>query len=72
MRFLVCRRLVTLNTTKTKVVTTYIFQNSKVIHIDDVFLEILVGDDVHKSLGKFLTGNFRSLGHMEIADAKFM
>ena len=45
-----------LNTAKPKILETCTFQTPTVIQVDDVFLEILVGDDVHKCFATILTG----------------
>lgn len=57
----------TLNFAKIKIVTTCTLQNPTVIQMGDVFLEVLVGYDVHKYLGKILTGHLRKRGRLEIA-----
>ena len=37
------------------------------IQVGNVFLEVSVGDDVHKYLGKILTGDLRNRGRLVIA-----
>ena len=50
-----------------KIVTTFTLQNPTMIQVGNVFLEVSVGDDVHKYLGKILTGDLRNRGRLVIA-----